>query len=123
MFNDKPNPIRDKSYAFSLKLVPFCRILMEDKREYVLSRQLIKSGTSIGANVEEGVNAPTKKDFAHKLSISLKEAFETRYWLCLLRDTHYAEEGIANQLIDDAQELIALLTAILKSSRANLTEE
>lgn len=114
---EKENPIRQKSYEFAFHTVLFCKRLMEEKKEYVLSKQLLRSGTSIGANVEEGVNAPSKKDFINKLSISLKEAFETRYWICLIRDSGYRNDDGTKRLLEEVSELIAILTAIIKSSR------
>ncbi len=116
------NVVQDKSYEFSLKVVQFCRFLMEEKKEYILSKQYCRSGTSIGANIEEGIHAPTKKDFIHKLSISLKEAHESRYWLRLIMDSGYSQskESVVADLLLENNELIALLTAIIKSSRINL---
>ncbi len=119
----KENPLRDKSYRFAVDVVLFCKnVLIEQKREYVISKQLIKSGSSIGANVAEGLHAPSKKDFANKLNISLKEAFESQFWLYLLRDTGYASAAEVQPLLAQLHEIIALLTAILKTSRASLGE-
>lgn len=117
----KQNPIQEKSYYFALHIVLFCKnVLIEKKREYVLSKQLLKSGTSIGANVEEGIHAPSKKDFANKLSIALKEAHETKYWLSLLRDTGYASEEEIKHLLPELTEVIALLTSIIKTARISI---
>jgi four helix bundle protein len=115
----KPNIVQDKSYAFSLKVIELCRFLMDQKKEYILSKQLCRSGTSIGANVEEAVHAPTKKDFIYKMSISLKEANETRYWIRLIIDSCYDahKQNEFRDLLSDSNELIALLTSIIKSSR------
>ncbi len=118
---EKPNVIREKSYSFSLNIVLFCmNVLMKQKKECVLSKQLIKSGTSVGANVEEAVNAPTKKDFANKLSISLKEAYESRFWLSIIRDAKIVTEVEVRNLLIEVQEIIALLTSILKTTRFSL---
>ncbi len=81
----RPGVLKEKSYAFALRIVNLYKHLAEDKREFVLSKQILKSGTSIGANVAEANQAQSKMDFIHKLSISLKECFETEYWLNLLR--------------------------------------
>lgn len=118
---ERPNPVREKSYGFALKIIPFCRDLMENKKEYILSRQLLRPGTSIGANVEEGVNAQSKKDFANKMSIALKESYESRYWLSLIRDSKLATQNEIGNLLMNVQELIALLTAILKSARSSIS--
>jgi four helix bundle protein len=80
---NKENPLKVKSYKFALRIVKLYKYLAEDKREFVLSKQVLRSGTSIGANVAEGSQAQSKADFVHKLSISLKESFETEYWICL----------------------------------------
>lgn len=118
---EKPNPIREKSYSFAIDVVIFCKeILIKQKKEYVISKQLIKSGTSIGANVEEAINAPSKKDFVNKLSIALKESYESRYWIFLLRDTHYVDAKEVQVLLEQMKEIIALLTAIIKTSRESL---
>ncbi len=119
MYQEKSNPVREKSYAFALHVVTFCRGMMQDK-EYVLSTQLLKSGTSIGANIEEAVNAPSKRDFIAKLSIALKEAYESRYWLMLIRDSRLGSDDDLLRLLSEVQELIALLTSIIKTSRATL---
>ena len=118
------NLIQEKSYQFALSVVEFCRILAEEKREYIMSKQLLKSGTSIGANVEEAIHAPSKKDFVNKLSISLKEAHESWYWIRLIKDSGYAEskKGEIQKLSNDISEIIALLTSIIKTARLSLDE-
>lgn len=113
----KSNPIRDKSYAFALHIVMFCKSLMTERKEFVLSKQLLRSGTSIGANVEEAIQAQSRKDFISKLSIALKEVHETHYWLRLLRDSHFASAQETRALFEETLEIIYLLTAILKSTR------
>jgi four helix bundle protein len=118
---NRPNPLREKSYLFALHIVQCARNLMSEKKEYVLSKQLLKSGTSIGANVEEGLSAPSKKDFVNKLSISLKEARETEYWLRLLRDSSLLSSETLLPLMKEIDELIALLTSIIKTSRASIS--
>jgi four helix bundle protein len=93
--------------------------LCKTQNEYILSKQIVRSGTSIGANIEEGIAGQSRNDFAAKFQISLKEARETRYWLRLLRDTDYLDSKLAESLITDAEEIIKILTAILKTTRAN----
>jgi four helix bundle protein len=101
-----------------LRIVKLYKYLAEDKREFVLSKQVLRSGTSIGANVAEGSQAQSKADFVHKLSISLKESFETEYWICLLRDSEYISESQAVSLIEDCQELQKMLTSSIKTAKS-----
>ncbi|MBO4363301.1 MAG: four helix bundle protein, partial [Clostridia bacterium] len=96
------------------------RYLTEEKKEHVLSNQLLRSGTSIGANVSEGVRAQSKPDFVHKMSVALKEAGETAYWLRLLHETGYLTDAQFESVYSDANELIALLVSICKSASSNL---
>ncbi|HVW66490.1 MAG TPA: four helix bundle protein [Candidatus Peribacteraceae bacterium] len=119
MFVVQPNVLRDKSYDFAVHIVIFCRLLQE-KREYILSKQLLRSGTSVGANIEEALQAQSKQDFIAKLSISLKEAYESRYWIRLINDTGYANLDDCEQLQQELQEVIALLVSILKKTKENL---
>lgn len=117
----KPNPIREKSYKFAVDAVLFCKdVLIQEKKEYIFSKQLMRSSSSVGANVEEGVNAPSKKDFANKLSIALKESYESRFWLFLLRDAKYVNIHEVEGLINQVQEIIAILTSILNTARRSL---
>ena len=109
--------IQEKSYEFSKKIVLFCLKLQKDKKEYILSKQLIRSGTSIGANIEEALGGFSKKDFIYKMSISHKEARETRYWLKLLRDTELATVEECTPLLDNIEEIIKILYKITSSSR------
>ncbi len=111
------NVIVTKSYSFAVKVVQFCFEMQENKREYVISRQLLKSGTSIGANVEESQGAISNPEFISKLQISLKEAKETKYWLRLIRDAKVYQNEILDQLLADSGEIIVILTSILKSSK------
>jgi four helix bundle protein len=115
---NKENPLKAKSYKFALRIVKLYKYLAEDKREFVLSKQVLRSGTSIGANVAEGSQAQSKADFVHKLSISLKESFETEYWICLLRDSEYISESQAVSLIEDCQELQKMLTSSIKTAKS-----
>lgn len=113
----KKSILREKSYAFALRTVKLNRHLTEDKREFVLSKQVLRSGTSIGANVAEAAQAQSKLDFIHKLSIALKEAFETEYWLDLLRDSELVTKVQAASLLTDCQELQKILTASIKTAK------
>ncbi len=113
------NPVLDKSYAFAKAIVLIYKKMLINK-EFVLSRQIVRCGTSIGANVEEAQGAQSPRDFVAKMQISLKEAKETHFWLRLLRDTETIEKQEANNLIKDCEELIYLLTAILKKAKENL---
>ncbi len=111
------NVIQIKSYDFAVKVVKLYQYLVEEKREYVLSKQLVRCGTSVGANVEEAIGGQSKKDFVAKLSISYKEAREVKFWVRLLYDTGYLSLTQKNQFIDDAEELIRILAQILKTSK------
>ena len=113
------NALIEKSYAFALRIVKLYKYLVEEKREFVLSKQVLKSGTSIGANAEEAEGAQSKKDFIAKISISYKEARETHYWLRLLRDSNYLEAPLAASILEDCQALKKILSAILISSKKN----
>ncbi len=108
------NIIVQKSFYFAIRCVNLCKYLREDKKEYEMSKQLIRSGTSIGANVKEALRAQSKADFKSKLNISLKEASETEYWIELLWRTQYINEAAAKSLLADCVELIKLLTSIIK---------
>jgi len=112
------NIIAEKSLAFAIRIVKLCRILAEVKHEYVLSKQLIRSGTSIGANVREAVQAQSKKDFISKMSIALKEAAETEYWLILLKESGFLSEKEYQSISEDCAELNKILIAIVKSSKS-----
>lgn len=114
------NVVREKSYAFALRIVKVSRYLAEEKREYVLSKQLLRAGTSVGANIEEAVGAQSDKDFAAKLTIAYKEARETHYWIRLLRDSDFLTPQQADSLLADADELMRLLGSIQKTMKAKL---
>ena len=111
----KRNILQEKSYAFALRIVKLSRYLNDEKKEFVLSKQILRSGTSVGANVEEAIGAISEKDFTAKLSIALKEIRETHYWLRLLRDSDYLSESQSHSLIEEALELIKLCTSIVKT--------
>ena len=113
------NIIRTKSYDFALKIVRLNRSMQKSK-EYVLSRQVVRSGTSIGANVEEATAAQSKRDFISKMSIASKEARETNYWLRLIRDGKLVPPEEVEGLIQESTEIIRILTSIVKTSQKNL---
>lgn len=115
----KENVLGEKAYAFALRIVRLSDFLVH-RKEFVISNQVLKSGTSIGANIEESVHAQSKTDFIHKLSIAQKEAGETRYWIRLLRDSGYLNEKLAASLLSDCDEIQRLLTASIKTSKSNL---
>ena len=111
------NAVEQKSFLFAVRIVKLCRYLRERKSEWILTKQLICSGTSIGANVVEAQQAQSKADFIAKLSIALKETVETKYWLRLLKATEYLSEKESDSMISDCCELEKLLTAILKTMK------
>ena len=110
--------IRTKSYQFALEIVKLSRQLADERKEFVLSKQVLRSGMSIGANVEESKQAQSRVDFIHKLSIANKEAFETNYWLRLLRDSNLIDEQIARSLLADCDEIQRILVASIKTAKA-----
>lgn len=118
MKKDEDNLILVKSKAFALRIIRLYKYLCEEKKEFVLSKQVLRSGTSIGANAKEASMAQSKKDFESKMSIALKEAGETEYWLELLHESDYIEEKSFESVYTDNKELIRIITSILKSSRS-----
>jgi len=114
------NLIQDKSYQFAIKIVGLYRHLSEQKREFVLSKQLLRSGTSIGANIEEGIGGQSDRDFFAKLNIAYKEARETHYWLRLLRDTNYLTNDEVKKHIEDCEEILRILGSIIKTMKIKL---
>ena len=110
------NPIVEKSLDFAIRIVKLSRYLRTKKKEYVLSKQILKSGTSIGANIAEAQRGQTKADFVAKMSISLKEANETMYWLMLLYRTDILTTPEYESLYKDLDEILSLLTAICKTA-------
>ena len=113
---DKNNIIRDKSYAFAIRIVNAYKFLTESKKEFVLSKQLLRSGTSIGANVSEAVRGQSKADFSAKMCIALKEANESHYWIRLLYKTDFLTEQEFNSIENDIVELIKILSSICKTA-------
>jgi four helix bundle protein len=114
----RPNPVREKSFAFALRVVKLAKYLQEEKREYVLSKQVLRSGTAVGALVSEAEHAQSKADFINKMSIALKEANETDYWIDLLHQSDYITQESYDSIHPNIQELIKLLVSIVKSSKA-----
>ncbi len=114
----RENIVIDKAYQFAVRIVKAYQFISKEKSEYVLSKQLLRSGTSIGANIHEAQGSISKREFIAKIHISYKEAFETRYWLHLLKDTQYMETFMAESLLKDNEELIKILTSIIKSSKS-----
>jgi four helix bundle protein len=111
--------VQEKSFLFAIRIVRLYQYLCNDKKEYVMSKQLLRSGTSIGANVSEAERAQSPADFYSKMSISLKEASETYYWLRLLNATDYLSNNAFYSMEADIKELIALLTTICKTAQQN----
>lgn len=113
MKND--NVIQIKSYAFAVKIIKIYQFLSNDKKEFVLSKQLLRSGTSIGANIEEAIGGQSSKDFY----IAYKEARETHYWIRLLRDTNYLNKEESENLLEDITEILKIIGSIQKTLRNN----
>ncbi len=117
-FGMKTNILKDKSYVFALRVVKLFQHLTSERKEYVLSKQVLRSGTSIGANIEEAYQAESRPDFIHKLAIANKEAFETHYWLRLLRDSSILTPKQAEAILSDCDELQRMLVAAIKTSKS-----
>lgn len=115
MKND--NIILDKSKKFAVRIIKLYKYICAEKKEYILSKQILRSGTSIGANVKEAVNGQSTADFISKMSIALKEAGETEYWLELLAETNFISKEQFDSIYSDCQELIKILVSIIKSSK------
>ena len=111
------NAVEEKSFCFAVRIVKLRKYLQEEKKEYILSKQLMRSGTSIGANIIESQQAQSRADFISKLNIALKEAVETNYWLRLLHATDYLTDSEFLSIIAACKELEKLLTAIIKTTR------
>ena len=111
--------IKEKSFSFALRIIKLYRYLTEQKKEYVISKQVLRSGTAIGALVRESEYAESKADFIHKLAIALKEANETEYWLELLHQSSYINSKSFQSIATDLTELLKLLIAIVKKSKEN----
>lgn len=114
------NILKEKSYAFAVEIVKLTQILVSNEKEYVISKQLLRSGTAIGALIREAEFAQSKKDFINKMSIGLKEANETLYWIDLIKDTGYIDITIYKQLSSDIKELVAMLVSSIKTTKSRL---
>ena len=115
--SEKHNVIQDKSLIFAIRIVNLYKYLAEIKKEYVLSKQLLRSGTSVGALIRESQNAENKADFTHKLSIAQKECDETIYWLVLLKETNYITNSEHESISGDALELLKIIRSIILTPR------
>jgi len=113
----KDNVVQVKSYAFAVRIVKVYKHLCDNKKEFTLSKQLLRSGTSIGANIEEAIGGQSKKDFFAKLTISYKEARESKYWIRLLKDTDYLSNEEAESLLQDIEELLKIIGSIQKTMK------
>jgi four helix bundle protein len=113
----KENILQDKSYKFALRIVKTFQFMCNEKNEYILSKQLLRAGTSIGANIEEAIGGQSGKDFIAKISISYKEARESHYWIRLLRDSEYLTVKQATSLLNDNEELLKIMGSIQKTMR------
>ena len=114
------NLVQDKSYRFAIKIINLYKNIVETKKEYVLSKQVLRSGTSIGANIEEGISGQSERDFFAKLNIAYKEARETKYWLRLLRDTGYLTQDEAITYLSDCEELLRIFGSIINTMKIKL---
>ena len=119
MLQRKENIIQEKTEAYASRIVRLYIYLRDVKHEQTLSKQILRSGTSIGANTAESRNAQSKADFINKLSIALKEANETEYWLMLLKETEYLSQNEYDSIITDCRELLKLLISIIKTTKGN----
>jgi four helix bundle protein len=114
----KDNPLKDKSYQFAIRIVKLSQVLQQDRKEFVLSKQVLRSGTAVGALIREAEFGQSRADFTSKMSMSLKEANETEYWLSLLKDTDFISEDQFMSLQPDCKELIAMLVSTVKTSKS-----
>lgn len=121
MASSKQNIIKEKSFAFAIRVIKMYNFLKESKKEFILSKQLMRSGTSIGAMVREAINAETSKDFIHKLSIAQRECDETCYWLELLKEANFLTEKEFTSIYNDAIELLKIIRSIIIKSKQKLT--
>ena len=111
------NVVQTKSYDFALRIIKVYKYLIQEKKEFVLSKQLLRSGTSVGANIEEAIGGQSKADFFAKITISYKETRESKYWIRLLRDSYYLTIEQSDDLLKDVEELLKIIGSIQKSIR------
>lgn len=116
----RENVVKSKSFAFAVRAVKLYKYLITDKREYVMAKQVLRSGTAIGALYREAEQAESKRDFIHKMAIAQKECNETLYWLELLKETEFLTDTDFNSIHSDGVELIKLITSIIKSTKQNI---
>jgi len=114
------NVLKEKSYQFAIRIVKLYQFLKDEKKEFTLSKQILRSGTSIGANVEEAIGAQSQKDFYMKLNISYKEARETHYWLRILHDTNFIDDKQFKSILNDCDELLKIIGTIIKTMKSKL---
>ncbi|MDN5202982.1 four helix bundle protein [Fulvivirgaceae bacterium BMA10] len=114
----KENIVKNKSYAFALRIIKTYELLLKEKKEFVLSKQLLRSGTSIGANIEEAIGSQSERDFLYKITIAYKEARETHYWLRLLRDSHFLAPDLSEDLLMNNEELLRIIGSIQKTIKS-----
>ena len=115
----KDNIVKTKSFQFAVRIVNLYKFLANERKEFVISKQLLRSGTSIGANVREAINAESKADFNHKMSLSQKECDETIYWLELLKETNYLNKNEFETIYNDALELMKIIRSIILTKKNN----
>ncbi len=120
MNKDNKSIVESKSFDFAIRIVNLYKFLTADKKEFVLSKQILKSGTSIGANISEAQQGQSRKDFLMKMNIALKECSETKYWLKLLDATNYIDDDQTNSIMKDCIELERMLTSIVKTTSATM---
>ncbi len=112
------NPLREKSYGFSVLAVKLCFRIQDEKKEFLISKQFMRSATSIGANVEEAIGGQSEKDFLHKISISYKEARETHYWLRLMGDVDLIDKETKEKLLEKVEELLRIIGSIQRTIKS-----
>ncbi|MTK53075.1 four helix bundle protein [Paludibacter sp.] len=115
----RENIVMVKAYAFALRIVKAYKFLYQDQHEFVMSKQLLRSGTAIGALIKESEHAQSKADFINKMNVALKEANETEYWLMLLHDSDFMNDNVFTSIITDCREIVRLLISIVRSSKEN----
>ena len=115
--NENENVVKVKSFAFAVRIVNLYKLLSDERKEFIISKQLLRSGTSIGANVREALNGESKADFVHKLAIAQKECDESLYWLELLKETNYLNETEYKSISNDATELLKIIRSIIITSK------
>ena len=118
--NNKENILETKTLAFAIRIVKLYKFLITDHKEYVLSKQILRSGTSIGALIKESVYAQSKADFVNKLSVAIKETNETMYWLLLLKETDFIDSKSYLSIKSDCESILKILTSSIKTAKLNL---